>query len=266
MNYNGTKTQHRPDAARKLAATITAAKTGHKNPLTGLRAGRIDRTRVARLGARDFRVFHAPHHPSPSKVRAIVLLDASGSMRGLESTIAAQMARDFADAFASLDVIPVGGAEVWAHTATDVIGETNDIIQMYPLWRKGLPTHYVDKYLDIPMSGNEDGWALAMVGDRLAEMMLPGETGVIIVVSDGAPVYDVASLGHTIGALQHVAQVAAGIRQRGVAVVSVSVSAHLRVASQVAMYGRENVIAYDPNISVTAQRIATAIGKQLNDK
>jgi hypothetical protein len=262
----GSKSTHRPDAARKLASVIQSSRTGTKAPLTGLRAGRIDRTRVARLGMRDLRVFHAPHTPAPQRIRVGILLDASGSMVGHEANITLQLARDLAEATLLVPAIPVGGAEIWAHsTGRDYVTRETQIT-MYPLWKKGIPTERVDRYLQANFSGNEDGWALASLGDRLLEQIRPGETGIIFVISDGAPAYSVGGElgGKYVNALSHVSAVAEGYRKRGIAVVSVSVSRSLNVATQVGMYGRDNVVAYDSNMTVTASRIAKAIGAQLN--
>lgn len=262
----GNLSQHRPNAARKLAAVIVSQKRGTKAPMTGLRSGRIDRTRVARLGSRDLRVFHAAHSPSPQRVRVIILLDASGSMAGHEATITVQLARDFADAFVSLRGMVTG--EVWAHT-TGYDRSGGHTIDIAPIWKSGMPTSAVDTYLTLGFSGNEDGWALAAMGDRLAETIQPGETGIIIVVSDGAPAYTVAPAagsghGYAKDIYGHVRMIANQIRKRDCAVISVSVSRSLNVSTQSGMYGMDSVVPYDTNMSVTARKIGLAIGKQLN--
>lgn len=260
----GARSKPRPDAARKLAGVIRSQRKGTKAPLTGLRAGRIDRTRVARLAAGDLRVFHAPHSPSPQRVRVIILLDASGSMAGHEATITTQLARDFAEAFVSMRGAVVG--EIWAHT-TGTDGRDN-VIDIAPIWKSGLPTERVNDYLTLGFGGNEDGWALAAMGDRLAETIQPRETGIVIVISDGAPAYSVTpatpSGDYSQDVFGHVRSVAQGIRKRGHAVISVSVSPSLRADTQSAMYGSKAVVPFDMNMSVTARRIGLAIGDQLN--
>lgn len=261
----GANSKPRPAAARQLAAVIRSQRKGKKAPLTGLRSGRMDRTRVARLATGDLRVFRAPHSPSPQRVRVILLLDASGSMAGHEATITCQLARDFADAFVSMRGAIVG--EIWAHTTgSDEAG--GDLIDVTPLWKSGMKTSAVDEYLTIGFGGNEDGWALAAMGDRLRETIQPNETGIVIVISDGAPAYSVmptggASVFHQ-SVNAHVRAEAERIRKTGAAVISVSVSPSLHQETQQAMYGLHSVVPYDHNMTVTARRIGTAIGKQLN--
>lgn len=258
---NGVRSIARPDSARRLQAVIRSTRTGTASPLTGLRAGRIDRTRVARLGCGDMRVFKQPHAPSPKKVRVIFLLDASGSMHGHEATITCQLARDFADAITGMREVT---GEAWAHTTSyQPDGNGSGLIVVAPLWKKGMPTDKVNRYMTLDMTGNEDGWAIAYVGDRLAETIQPDETGLVVVISDGAPAYSVSPKNPTPGrvsAFEHTRQVVENIRERGHGVISVSVSRSLNVQSQAAMYGKDAVVAFDPNMAVTARRIGLAIG------
>jgi cobalamin biosynthesis protein CobT len=265
FRVNGIASKPRPDSARRLQAVIRSSKTGRRAPLTGVRAGRIDRTRVARLGCGDLRVFKVPHAPQPQKVRVLFLLDASGSMIGHEATITCQLMRDFADAISAM---PDVTGEAWAHTTSYTNdGNGHSLVSIAPLWKKGQNTQNVNRYLRLSFTGNEDGWALAYVGDRLAETIQPGETGLIVVISDGAPAYSVNPTKTGPGrhsTYDHVRTVAENIRERGHGVISVSVSRMLNVQSQAGMYGKDSVVAYDSNMAVTARRIGLAIGKEFN--
>jgi len=240
-------TQHRPMAAAALAGAMHTARKGKTAPLREQRQGRLDRRRLARVGVGYVRVFIRKGAPAPDKVRVTILVDASSSMQGpidykaaervSAARVAAQTCRDLADA---TDMLPWVTADVVAFTS-------HGDVDLYPLWKTGDPTSDIDSYYHIPMSGTEEGYALAFALDELRERLQGREQGLIIMVSDGGPAEP-----------KHVAAVVQMCRDNHVPVVSVALN---RSARQVEMYGRDNVVMYHDNVRVLAKDMARVIGR-----
>lgn len=245
------KSRRDPLAAKALAAAITSTRGAAGAPLREQRSGRLDRTKVARLALKDTRVFVRPAASAPKRLRVAILLDASGSMEGAKALRCVQMARDLAEA---TEMLPNVTAEIWAHTT--VKDDQHNSAHMSFLWQSGEPTEWVDRYHLIDMGGNLDGFAVLYVKDELAERIQPGEQGMVIVVSDGAPTYQ--SLGQP---FDHFRQIRDAFKRLGWPLISVSVASQLRMETQIGLYGQGNVVEYDPNISITARAIAKAIGR-----
>ena len=240
----------RVGVSQALAGAIAASRRGDPAPTPGQRSGRLDRQRLARVASGDCRVFTNVVTPGPTRIRAIVLLDASGSMtwRGLDgrtgptrATIAAQVGMDLAGAFARM---PHVTAAVYAHNE-------NHGCTIHALWQTGEPTDYVGDYADLRLDSNEDALAIRYCVDDITESRKAGEACVLVVVSDGKPA--------------STAMVKASVddaRKRGVAVVSVAIAPEANDA-QVMMYGHDDVIPFEPQPLVMARKIAQAIGRRI---
>ena len=269
--------------ARALMAAFTSSKTTAAAPTRGLRAGRIDRTRLARLGVGDYKVFTSPLNPKPQRLRVTVLIDGSGSMEAYmngtytgsgpkRTEVAQQVARDLAEAMTMLPRGTVMG-KVYAHgtaTASPIPGRQQGQMSpslhssadnmeegtavLFPLWQQGEPTENVDRYSLVRYSGNIDHLALEYVAlDLLDEVNPAREQALIIIISDGAP-----------GDQSMVKMVVDDIRRKGVEVVSVSIAPEKELKeAQAKMYGAANVVQYNANVNVMAKEMAKVMGRML---
>ncbi len=245
------RTKSDVQAQRALMGVMHSARKGPGAPEFAQRTGRIDRRRVGRLAYGEGRVFQRPDAAAPQRVKVGILVDASGSMGWGETRPnierAAQAARDLAGAFESL---PWAEGFVAAHTTAFGAGPV-----YIPIWHSGEPLVYMDDLLTISMNGNEDGFAVAYTAEQVLDGLQANQRGVVIVISDGAPAY---SDGET-----HTRTVVDEYRKRGLRIVSVAISEDMREYTQHQMYGAKDVVAYDKNATVFAQRMAQVIGSSI---
>lgn len=258
----------RPDMARKLANIMTRQRHGQSQPEYGMRTGRVDRTRLAGVPAGRRRVFMQRGAPSPTKLRMVVLLDMSGSMRGTEMRNGIQMCRDLIEATMN---IPSVTTEVWGQTTADLFPDDDieaeavtliqgDYIVLKELWKKGTSFERFHAAVNGTfMWGNEDGFALTVLEQEVLRTKAPDERLFFVVVSDGAPVYAERRFETT-----HVKGVVDRIRKHGAGIISVAIGEGLRAATQAEMYGKDFVVAYDDDVNKLAQAIAKAVGKALD--
>jgi nitric oxide reductase activation protein len=243
---SGFKTTHYPMAAQALAGALTSARRGRGMPTRDQRAGKLDRRRLSRVGVGDLRIFQRRLDPAPQRIRCTILVDASASMGGGYDSTAAQVCRNLADA-----------TEILPWVTADVVGFTTggDGVVVFPVWETGEPTKNIDAYMRIPMSGTEEGYAIAFAFDELKEKLAPSEQGLIIIVSDGGP-----------SEPAHVKSVVRMCWDEGIPVVSVALNSS---AQQPLMYGHDNVIYYDNggwgqgNDRKLARDMARAMGRVL---
>lgn len=224
-----------------LAAVISSSRKGQGAPERLCRSGRVDRSRLHRVSQGDTRVFIRRTAAAPQRVRAYVLLDASSSMAGR----AFEAIRAGTDLAGALEAIPWAQGKVYAHTE-DMVGPF-----VVPLWKSGEDTAKVADYLNIPMTGTPEGFALAFVCDDLLEDLRPSEKGVVIVCADGGP-----------NDMAQVKSVVDYYRRKGLRIVSISIAAALRETTQRMMYGTD-VVPYDANASVFARNLGKVIGSSL---
>lgn len=262
MNPTASRTQRptlRVGVSQALAAAIAASKHGDPLPTPGQRSGRLDRQRLPRVAGGDCRVFTNVVTPGPTRIRAIVLLDASGSMDAgsqvtrdhtgrvsghfgaTRATVAAQVGMDLAGAFDRMRNVT---AAIYAHNV-------NDGVMVHALWQTGEPTDYVGDYADLALDSNADDLAIRYATDDMLMTRRPGEACVIVVVSDGMP----PSTALVKAAVEDA-------RKRGIAVVSVAIAPEANEA-QTDMYGHEDVVPWEREPMVMARKIAQAIGRRV---
>jgi nitric oxide reductase activation protein len=196
----------------------------------------------------DTRVFVNRQAAAPQRLRVHIMLDASASMKGETANRAVQAGRDL---IAAMDSIPWIAARVYAQT-DDYLGSGLPFVA--PLWESGEKRDLIDDYHALINGNTPEGYCLAYVADDLLEDLRPSEKGVVIVISDGEPSYTNGE--------EHVAEVVGYYRRRGLRVVSVSVAAALREATQRRMYGND-FVAYNANVSLFARGLAKVIGSSL---
>jgi cobalamin biosynthesis protein CobT len=189
----------------------------------------------------------------------MILLDASGSMKGAPAREAAQMGRDLADA---CNLLPNVKADVWGHSTEG----SESVVQR--CWTTGEPTKNVDRYLRFAMNGNDDGYAIAYIGEEmLKEGMNPRESHLIIVVSDGQPAYQVRYAGGTWTGGEHTKIVVDGLRRKGIKVVAIGIAhgseAKALRQAQIEMYGLPNVAMHEEAPLATARTLAQTMGRAL---
>jgi cobalamin biosynthesis protein CobT len=262
--------EDRPDVSRRLASIMASQKRGKERPEVGRRSGRCDTRNLWRTAVNDNRVFKRPGAPSPTRLRVVILQDLSGSMEGSNASNAAQMTWDLLRACEQTPTVTV---EVWGHTTqqgaeedpitegcTGTLGYSNGFIKVMELWKPGQSKWTFHRnILSTGFGGNEDGWVIKVLADDVERRLNDRERMVLIVVSDGLPIY--TERGSEVAHVRHVVR---EVRKRGHAVVSVSVDPSLDQVQQHSMYGEQSVVRYDRNTSRLTQAIARVIGRALD--
>ena len=267
------KPDTRMDVARRIAGVMAQQRKGRQAPDFGLRSGRVDRRKVARASVNE-RVFTQRTAQSPTRLKVALVVDLSGSMYGYAANAAIQTAWDFATA---ANLMPNVDLEIWGHSTgyyergeEQIATPSNDdgstgvreghYVVAYHLWEHGMTADQFHKGMrDIRMSGNEDGFSLNAIGTDVLKRAESGERVLILMLSDGAPVYSEGQAGYT-----HVRSVVQRLRRKGAAVVSISIDYSLRAETQGLMYGMQNVVKYTDNARELVTNLARVIGKNLN--
>jgi cobalamin biosynthesis protein CobT len=260
----------RPDVSKRLAGIISSQRRGRERPEYGRRSGRCDPRNLWRASTGDSRVFSRKGAASPTRIRLVILQDLSGSMEGIPASNAAQMVWDLIRAGQQ---VPTVSVEVWGHTTQNApdgdsltegcsptLGHERGFIKLLELWKPGQSKwQFHRNILSTGFSGNEDGFAIKVVAEDVERRVVSGERIVMVVVSDGQPVY--AERGSEMG---HVRGVVNAIRRRGHVVVSVSIDPGLSKVEQDTMYGDQNVIQFQRDTMKLTQDIARVIGRALD--
>lgn len=257
-------TKSDPVAAKALADAIVTSRQGIGAPQTGRYAGTLDRRRLSRFAVGQTNIFTKPQAPRPNKVRVLILVDASVSMRTplrrdfsdrdpYDTTsryvAASQVARDLADATEMLDWVE---ASMFAYTTGYApgirdTGEPNgEVVTVFPIWESGEPTSEVDSLGRVPMGLTEEGYALAVARDLMHDSLEGGEQPLVIIISDGSP-----------GEGRHVKSVVADMAAEGIPVVSVAI---VKSAAQPMMYGADNVVEFNGSTIALGYDMAKVIG------
>ena len=263
----------RHDIARRIAGIMAQQRRGRQAPEYGRRAGRIDRRSIARAAVND-RIFTKRDGQSATRLRVVLVCDLSGSMYGYAANAAIQTAWDFALASSMMPNVEL---EIWGHSTgyyqsgeEQIAVPANDdgttgvreghYVVAYHLWEQGMTARDFHQGMrDIRMSGNEDGFALNAIGTDVMKRAAKDERVLILMLSDGAPVYSEGTKGYA-----HVRSVVERLRRKGAAVVSVSIDYSLRAETQGQMYGMQNVIKYTDNARELVTNLARTIGRALN--
>ena len=250
------QTKGDPIAAKALADAIVTSRQGIGAPQTGRYSGRLDRNRLSRFATGQTNIFTKPQAPRPNKVRVIILVDASVSMRGYASEArddygfrsgptrfqaSAQVARDLADA---TEMLPWVNASMLAYTTG--YERHKEIVTLYPIWETGEQTTEVDTLGRVPMGLTEEGYALAVAHDLMKDELQGDEQPLVIIISDGAP-----------GEGQHVKTVVEDMAADGIPVVSVAI---VESAAQPMMYGADNVVQFNGSSIALGYDMARVIG------
>lgn len=262
--------EDRPEVSKRLAGIMAAQKRGKERPEYGRRSGRVDTRTLWRTSTGDSRVFKRPGAASPTRLKVVILQDLSGSMEGRAASEAAQMTWDLIGACEQALNVSV---EVWGHTTqqapdgdeltegcSGTVSYSKGFIKLMELWKPGQSKWTFHRnILSTGFGGNEDGWAIKVLSEDMERRLKDRERMVLIVVSDGTPIYN--ERGSEVGHVRHVVN---AIRRKGHAVISVSIDSALTRQQQDSMYGDHSVIEYDYNTGRLTQAIARVIGRALD--
>lgn len=230
-------------AARYIRDALMRSRTGHTDTSHYQKRGRLDQQALHRLTKHDYRLFDRRRSTSPGKYLIWMLLDRSGSMDGMESMQAAQVATAIADATRHVRTVR---AAVWAWS--DNFRNAHAYGAGAALaWRTGMPTTDIAKTIDLPSGGTPDGTIMGWASQAIVKDLRSGETPVIIMCSDG---WGESSLGDRV----------AEARKRGVVVVSVAFG-NLDEETQQSRFGRDGYVAWQGDIIRTSRPLAKLIAR-----
>ena len=203
-----------------------------------LKSGLIDEEQLFRVGFGDSRVFERTYFPEETYTSVTMLVDSSGSMAGRKLDQAQYLAGVM---LACLRTIKGVRVKVRAHTDGAVNGSGS--VQMFRIWENGDPDTRIGTLQTIPHNANADGFAIDWCAKELHENAEPGESQLLIVLSDGLPNSSVD--GHHYGgapAMDHMRQVGNYWKREGVTIVQIAIGRGLDAASQARMF--EHWIGY----------------------
>lgn len=167
--------------AQRLREVFYFRKVQHTENERLLKSGAVDEEQLWRAGLGDNRVFERETTPEETYASVTMLVDASGSMIGDGIERAQNLANVM---LACLRTQRGVRARVRAHSTTyDGQG-----CAIYRIWEQGDP----DTRLGIINGGirhgsNFDGFAIDWCAKELADNSMPGESKLLIVLSDGLP-------------------------------------------------------------------------------
>lgn len=243
-------------APKVNAATVAAVQTAfqrsrlsHKGWTARRTEGRIDGRHVWRNDARGVTdIFKDRQSPSATKLNVWLLVDASGSMAGYRAENAQDLSATIAEAFKR---IPTVTLRIYQHTMKDGPGTVN-IIRNY-----GDGVDKIRQQTANVGGGNADGFALMWIGNEAVRKQRPDERSLIIVLSDGAPTDH--GLGATNGDLVGFSRaVSEELRAKGVGVIGVGIANN--TAETVNMYGKDNVVMFNPSVPGAWSQLAREFG------
>lgn len=212
-----------------------------------LKSGAIDEDELWRAAGGDFRVFEQKIHKETPDTQVTMLVDVSGSMAGTLLGTAQELATIMIEC---LRLAPGVRVRVRGHTNDD-----HDV-GLYRIWEKGDPVTRLGVLQAIPSGVNWDGYAIDACAAEMVADQRPGESMVLIVLSDGRPN---GSGGHYSGkpAMDHVRAVNTHYARKGVTVIQIAVSGGLRAEDQARMY--DNWIPFETPEKLPQQLTRTLI-------
>ena len=211
--------------AQRLREVFYFRKKLHTDPERLLKSGAVDEEQLWRVGLGDTRVFEREANPEETFTSVTMLVDASGSMYGGGLEKAQELANVM---LACLRTQRGVRARVRAHsTGSDDQGSTSAI---YRVWEPGDP----DTRLGLLTAGighgsNFDGFAIDWCARELFDSSLPGESMLLIVLSDGLPAGTITDpqrgYVHYGGepAMNHMMDVSVGWGRKGVHIVQIAI-------------------------------------------
>lgn len=191
-----------------------------------LKAGSVDEEELWRVGLGDSRVFERSTQPDETFTSVTMLVDVSGSMVGGGLDTAQELANVM---MACLRTQKGVRTRVRAHsTGLDSSGGSS--CKIYRIWEPGDPDTRIGLLSTVPHGSNYDGFAIDWCAQELDATAQPGESKLLIVLSDGLPAgsfYDAtrATSVHYGGApaMEHMLRLSTEWGRRGVHVVQIAI-------------------------------------------
>lgn len=282
-------------AVNAVADSFANSNRAHEGWARYEERGRVDARNVWRSEASGSRfIFKDKRAPSATRVRLVILVDASGSMGGRDAHVEgrdeAMSRREAAAVFAAtlvkgLGTIPTVRVEVIQHDFGYMTVDGNRVgygrrdrkaavntVNLRRAWEPGTPVAFMNQMPTwMPGGGNADGHAIEAVVRYLKASLLPGEVPMIMVLSDGEPANvgkdpDWEGFAALVGQASMRSVDMAGVALRsaveaartdGVHVLSVAIAGR----DQDEFYGAENIVRFDGNWVTLADQLATLVGR-----
>jgi hypothetical protein len=210
--------------AQRLREAFYFRKKLFTDPERLLKSGFVDDEQLWRVGVGDTRVFERDATPEDTYTSVTMLVDASGSMIGSGLAIAQDLSNVM---LACLRTQRGARARVRAHTTG--ANETGQTCQVFRIWEPGDPDTRLGLLQNgIAHSSNFDGFAIDWCARELFDNSLPGESMLLIVLSDGLPAGTVTRDGKYVHyggepAMDHMMEVSVGWGRKGVHIVQIAI-------------------------------------------
>lgn len=149
-----------------------------------LKTGFVDEEELWRVGTGDPRVFERQTQPEETFTSVTMLVDASGSMVGQGLEKAQELANVM---MACLRTQKGVRTRVRAHTTGHDYSEGGATCKIYRIWEPGDPDTRIGLITAIPHGSNYDGFAIDWCAQELDRDAQPGESKLLLVLSDGLP-------------------------------------------------------------------------------
>lgn len=258
-----------PTAVAAIRKAFTQAKTSHEHWRSFRREGRFDARQAPRAARMEQDVFKTRTAKSTTRIKCSVLIDASGSMHGQNSssievpgqpglsvrTTSAEAAAVFGATIAkALGAVPTIDLDVYRHAAGGTLRIKWD-------WHRGTPLGVFNgaSHTGIGGGGNADGHALFAIIEKMRRDIKRGEHGVILLVSDGMPsVY--SPTGNSEAGQALIDAVAHG-RRHGITVLGVAID-----GSDQSVYYGDGLVTFTGSWTALGKSLGTVIGKALAAK
>jgi cobalamin biosynthesis protein CobT len=192
-----------------------------------LKTGMVDEEELWRVGVGDTRVFERQTQPEQTFTSVTMLVDASGSMVGEGLDKAQELANVM---MACLRTQKGVRTRVRAHTTGHDYTAGGSSCKIYRIWEPGDPDTRIGLISAIPHGSNYDGFAIDWCAQELDRDSLPGESKLLLVLSDGLPAgsfIDTATSApvHYGGqpAMEHMLELSTQWDRRGVHIVQIAI-------------------------------------------
>lgn len=232
------------EASRYIRDALISSRTGHESVARYQKRGSLDQRSLHRIAARDYRLFGRRIAESPGRYNVWMMLDRSGSMNGMDSVHAAEVATAIADASRH---VPTMRAAVWAWSDAFRVSGYTGRPGVALAWRSGQDTSSISKTIDLKAGGTPDAEVLSWAWRSIVKESRRGETPVIMMCSDG-------------WGSDNMDQVVAEARQHGVIVVSVAFG-NIGEKEQLRRFGNGNFVPWAGSIVATARPLAKMIAR-----
>jgi Mg-chelatase subunit ChlD len=238
-------------AARYVRDAFMRSRTGHSSDQNYKKRGKLDQRGLSRTAHGDFRLFTKRTAQSHDKFLVWLMIDLSGSMRGMEVAQAAQVATAFAEASTHVKEIRLA---VWAWSSNFRYDgwngrSTSNRAGAALVWQSGMPVSRVAKMIDLQKGGTPDSVAMEWAGERIAQAAKRDERPLVLMCSDGDGEAEMNAMVEK-------------TRARGVEVYGVSFGYSMDEGMLKARYG-DKYVSFKGSIVATAKPLADLVARMV---